>query len=124
MPCARGGSCAASIDARSFGTIRHVTVRCESAIRIARSTRCRICSGTVAICTYSLRDVLEQRDQVDLLLVVAAERRARLLADDRDDRRVVELRVVEAVQEVDRARPRGGEADADLAGELRVRRRP
>ena len=62
--------------------------------------------------------------QVDLLLVVAAERRARLLADDRDHRLVVELRVVEAVQEVDRAGPAGREADADLAGELRVARTP
>ena len=67
-----------------------------------------------------VRHVLEQREQVDLLLVVAAERRARLLADDRDDRLVVELGVVEAVQQVDRARARGREADADLAGELRV----
>ena len=36
---------------------------------------------------------------------------------------MVELRVVEAVQQVDRARPRGGEADADLARPLRVRAR-
>src|SRR5690606_36970689 len=34
--------------------------------------------------------VLEQTEQVDLLLVVAAERGALLLADDRDHRRVVE----------------------------------
>jgi hypothetical protein len=54
---------------------------------------------------------------------VAAERGAVLLADDRDHRLVIEQRVVEAVQQVDRARPRRREADADLAGELRVRRR-
>ena len=110
--------------ARSFGTIRHVTVRCESAIRIARSIRCRSCSGTVAIWTYSRATSLNSVTQVDLLLVVAADRGARLLADDRDDRLLVELRVVEAVQEVDRARAGGREADADLAGELRVARRP
>ena len=67
-----------------------------------------------------VRDVLEQRQQVDLLLIVAAERRASLLADDGDHRLVVELGVVEAVEQVDRARPRRGEADADLPGELRV----
>ena len=65
-------------------------------------------------------DVLEQDRQVDLLLVVAAERGARLLADDRDHRLVVELGVVEAVEEVDRAGPGGRHADADLAGELGV----
>ena len=33
---------------------------------------------------------------------------------------MVELRVVQAVEEVDRARPGGREADAELAGPLRV----
>jgi hypothetical protein len=66
------------------------------------------------------RDVLEQRLEVDLLLVAAAERHRLLLADDRDDRLVVELGVVEAVQQVDRTGTGGGHADADLAGELRV----
>ncbi len=69
------------------------------------------------------RDVLEEREEIDLLLVAAAERGQRLLADDRDDGLVVELRVVEAVQEMDRARAGGRQADADLAGELRVRTR-
>ena len=68
-------------------------------------------------------DVLEQRDQVDLLLVVPAHRDAVLLAHDRDDRLVVHLRVVEAVEKVDRAGARGCDADADLARELRVRAR-
>ena len=40
--------------------------------------------------------------------------------DDRDHELVVELRVVEAVEEVDRARPARRHADPDLAGELRV----
>jgi hypothetical protein len=67
-----------------------------------------------------VRDVLEQRHEVDFLLVVAAERGPRLLSDDGDDRRVVELRVVQAVQQVDRAGSGRGQAHADLAGELRV----
>lgn len=54
------------------------------------------------------------------LLVAAAERRAGLLADDREHRLVVELRVVQAVQQVDRTGTGRCEADADLAGELRV----
>ena len=67
-----------------------------------------------------VRDVLEEIREVDLLLVAAAERCHGLLADDGDDRLVVELRVVQTVQEVDRAGARGGDADADLAGELRM----
>ena len=39
-------------------------------------------------------DVLEQRDQIDLLLILAAERDARLLPDDRQYRLMVHLRVV------------------------------
>jgi hypothetical protein len=68
-------------------------------------------------------DVLEQRRQVDLLLVVGAERRALLLADDRHDRLVVELGVIEPVEQMDGAGAGGRQADADLAGELRVRGR-
>jgi hypothetical protein len=65
--------------------------------------------------------VLEQRDEIDLLLVMAAERGALLLADDRDDRSVIELGVVKAVQEMDRARPGGRHADPRPAGELGMR---
>ena len=67
-----------------------------------------------------LGDVLEEHLQVDLLLVGGAERHAFLLADDREDGRVVELGVVEAVQQVDRTRAGGGDAAAELVGELRV----
>ncbi len=67
-----------------------------------------------------VRDILEQRGEVDLLLVVAAETEPGLLADDRHDRLVVELRVIQAVEEVDRARPGGGEANASLTCELSV----
>ncbi len=68
-------------------------------------------------------DVLEQGDQVDLLLVVAAQRPAVLLAHDGDHRLVVHLGVVQPVEQVDRAGARRGQADADLAGELGVGRR-
>ena len=69
-----------------------------------------------------LGHVLEQNLEIDLLLVVRAERGALLLADDREDGDVVELRVVEAVEQVDRARARRRHADAERvgAGELRV----
>jgi hypothetical protein len=70
-----------------------------------------------------VRDVLEQRDEVDLLLVLGTERAARLLADDGHDRLLVELGVVEAVEQVDSPGPGRGHADARLAGELRVRGR-
>ena len=65
-------------------------------------------------------DVAVELHQVDLLLEVPAERPDKRLTDDRHDRLMVELRVVEPVQQVDRARPRGRHADADLASELGV----
>ena len=86
----------------------------------ARSTRWRTCAGSDAMWTYSCATSLKRRDEVDLLLVVAAERGARLLADDREHRLVVELRVVEPVQRWIAPGPGGREADAELPGELRV----
>ena len=68
------------------------------------------------------RDVLEQRLQIHFLLIMRADRGARLLADDGDDRHVVHLRVVEPVQQMDRARTGGRVAEPDLAGELGMRR--
>ena len=61
-----------------------------------------------------VRDVLEERDEIDLLLEVCPERGAGLLADDGDHRLVVRLRVVQAVDEMNRAGPGGGEAHAHL----------
>ena len=66
------------------------------------------------------RDVLEQADEVDLLLVVAAHRAAVGLADDRDDRDVVELGVVQPVEQMDGSRAGRGHAHAGAAAELRV----
>ncbi len=56
------------------------------------------------------RDVLEETVQVDLLLVGAADGAPGGLADDRHHRHVVELGVVEAVEQMDRARTSGGHA--------------
>ncbi|HEX5831989.1 MAG TPA: hypothetical protein VFY16_13495 [Gemmatimonadaceae bacterium] len=67
------------------------------------------------------RHVLEECGAIHLLLEVAADCRPVLLADDGDDRLTVELRIVEAVQKVYRARPAGGQTDADVAREPRVR---
>ncbi|MNL14277.1 hypothetical protein D3C87_1352090 [compost metagenome] len=67
-----------------------------------------------------MRHVLEQADQVYLLLIVAAQRAARLLAHDGHDRLVVQLGVVQPVQQVDGARPGRGQAHADLPREFGV----
>ena len=67
--------------------------------------------------------VLEQGLQIDFLLIARADRGARLLTDDGDDGNMVHLRVVETVQEMDRARPGGRVAETNLASELGVRRR-
>ena len=64
------------------------------------------------------RYVLEEILQVDFLLVVRAERRASLLADDRDDWNVVGLGVVETRQQMDRTWTRGRVAKSDPTGEL------
>ncbi len=62
--------------------------------------------------------VLEQRDQVHLLLIMPAERRSRLLAHDRHDRRVIELGVVQPVQQVDGPGAGGRQAQPHLTREL------
>ena len=67
-----------------------------------------------------VRDILEERNEIDFLLVIAAQRGARLLAHDRDDRLVIHFCVVEAVEKMDRARTGGGQANAQFAGELGV----
>jgi len=53
---------------------------------------------------------------------VRAERRTGLLADQGEPRLMVELGVVETIQQVDGARPLGGEAHAHLAGKLGMAR--
>ncbi len=63
-------------------------------------------------------DILEQRLQVDFLLVACADGGARLLANDSHDRYVIHLRVVQTVQQMDRPWTGGRIAKPDLAGEL------
>ena len=67
-----------------------------------------------------VRDVLEERMKIDLLLVVTADSGAGGLPDDRDNRLMVQLRVVEAIEQMNRARAGRGQTDTDLASELRV----
>ncbi len=66
------------------------------------------------------RHVLVHADEVDLLLVVPSHRVARLLAGNGEHRHVIEPGVVEPGDQVRSARSRGGEADAQLAGEFGV----
>src|SRR5215208_5666748 len=58
--------------------------------------------------------------QVNLLLIVGAERRTRRLTDDRDDRLVVHFRVIETIEQMDGARTGRCQAYADLTAELRM----
>jgi hypothetical protein len=64
--------------------------------------------------------VLVQLLQVDLLLVTGAQQLGLLHAGDGQHRGVVELGVVQAVEQVDTARPGGGQAHAQPAGGLGV----
>ena len=67
-------------------------------------------------------DVLEHRDQVEFLLILAAERVARLLTDDREHGLMIEQRVVEPRDQVRGAR--AGGRDADAQARRRIWRRP
>src|SRR5256885_901457 len=64
------------------------------------------------------RDILEQREQIDLLLVMHADEVVVGLSGECKHRRAIEFCVVEAVQQMDRARSGSCEADAELAGVL------
>ena len=66
--------------------------------------------------------VLEQARQIDFLLIMAADRGARLLAGDREHRHVIEARVVKAGDQVRGAGARRRDADAKFAGEFGVGR--
>ena len=66
--------------------------------------------------------VLEHADEVDFLLVMAANSRARLLPHNGQNRHVIEARVVKPSDQVRGARSRRLNADAKFAGEFRVRR--
>ena len=64
------------------------------------------------------RDILEKRNEIDFLLVVAAERREALLPDNGYHRLVIEPCIIETIQQVDGSGAGGCQANADLAGEL------
>ena len=70
-----------------------------------------------------LRDVDEQLVELDVLLGMRADQIVERHAGDRQDRRAVELGVIQAVQEMDAAGTGGGEADAQPARKLRIRAR-
>ena len=69
------------------------------------------------------RDVGERRGEVEVLERAPAAHLRRHLARDREHRRAVDLGVVQAGEQVGRARPGDGEAGGEFAGELAVRRR-
>ena len=85
--------------------------------------QCRTAAGLIDRDAVFAGHIFEQRLQIDFLLILAADGGGGRLPDDGDDRLVVHLGVVQAVEQVDRARPAGGHADADRAGELGVRAR-
>ena len=88
-------------------------------MRTARSTRWRTCAGARGLLNESSPATsLNSESEVDFLLVVAADRGARLLADDGQHRLMVEPRVVETGDQVRRARAGGRDAHPELAREL------
>ena len=90
-PCSRGGDSTASISCTSFGMMMQVTRalglgdahRAVDEVTDLRRVRRHM--------DVFAGDVLEQRDQIDLLLVLAAERGARLLTDDGHHRLMIHL---------------------------------
>ncbi len=68
----------------------------------------------------STGNVLEHRNQVELLLVLAAQRVARLLPGNRQHGLVIEQRIVQPGDQVRGARAGRCDADSDVAAELRI----
>ena len=97
-----------------------VTLRWSRAIRIARSIRCRTAAGLAHLIDIFAGHILKERLEIDLLLIVAADGGGRRLADDGDHRLVIHFGVVEPVEQMNRAGPARGHADAHLAGKLGV----
>lgn len=63
-------------------------------------------------------DVLEQRPQIDFLLIVRAHADARRLADDGEHRLMVLVRVVQTVEQMNGAWTGSGKADTQLAARV------
>ena len=70
-----------------------------------------------------VRDIFEQTDKIDFLLIIAADRGPSLLPDNRNNRGVIHFRVVESVEQMNCAGPGGGETNSHFASELRMRAR-
>ena len=68
-------------------------------------------------------NIFEEALQIDFLLIRTAHRQARRLSDDRYDRLMIELRVIEAIEKVNRSGTGSGHAHSDFSRELRVRAR-
>ena len=69
------------------------------------------------------RDVLHQLRRVDTLLVARPDQIMERHAGNRDNRRAIHVRVIQAVEKVDGAGARGADTDAKLAGVLGKARR-
>jgi hypothetical protein len=65
-------------------------------------------------------DILEERQQIDLLLILHANEVVIGLAGERENGRVIHLRVVKAVQEMNRSGSGRRETDAEPAGVFRI----
>ena len=65
-------------------------------------------------------DVFEERQQIDFLLIASADEIVIGLAGNRQNGGAVHLCVVQAVQQMNRARPGRGQTDAEPAGIFRV----
>jgi hypothetical protein len=70
----------------------------------------------------SARHVLEQARKIDFLLIMGAERGARLLASNGKDRHVVEPRIVKAGDQMRGTGPGSRNADTQFTGEFRMGR--
>ncbi len=67
-----------------------------------------------------LGDVHVELVEIDVLLIVSADQIVERVAGDGEYRLAIALRVVQAVEEMDAARSRGREADAEASGVLGV----
>src|SRR5581483_9917235 len=65
-------------------------------------------------------DVHEKPVEIDVLLGVRVDQVVKMMSGDGQHRLAVELRVIEAVQEMNPARAGGGEANAETAGVLGI----
>jgi hypothetical protein len=67
-------------------------------------------------------DIAHQGDGIDALLELRADQIVKRGAGDREHRRRIHVRIVQAIQEVNRSGSGGRQANAELAGELGVTR--